>query len=249
MNNEAEYDSQAADYDKSRFDDDLGRHLDYMHKKILRDLIDSSSKRLLEAGVGTGRFATWLAKNGFDVVGIDLSGEMLEKAREKKARLNVEVDLIRADAHFLPFKESLFDGCICINVMGHIPDINGFLRQVRHALKSRGYFVFNFSNVQSLYLPIALTVNLRRQAMFRGGRIQSAWFTFKNIGDVLSGNGFGTIAVKGCFIATRVPFGNALIRLIQAINLSTVDSQLKFFAGSPFVKARADVAAARVRYL
>jgi 2-polyprenyl-3-methyl-5-hydroxy-6-metoxy-1,4-benzoquinol methylase len=39
---------------------------------------------VLEAGIGTGRFATWLAKKGFSVVGIDISKEMLKKAKEKK---------------------------------------------------------------------------------------------------------------------------------------------------------------------
>jgi hypothetical protein len=46
----AEYDYEAADYDKSRFNDSVGRHLDYMHKKILRAFLDSSDKRLLEIG-------------------------------------------------------------------------------------------------------------------------------------------------------------------------------------------------------
>jgi len=247
MSNIAEYDSQAADYDQTRFTDDMGRHLDCMHKKILRGLIDSSSKRLLEAGVGTGRFATWLAKNGFEVVGIDLSKEMLKKAKEKKALLNVDVGLVRADVHNLPFRDGFFDGCLCINVMDHFPDIDGFLRQVKHVVRSDGYFVFNFSNVQSLYLPIALMVNSRGKAMFRGNKIQSAWFTFRGIESLLSKNGFVVSAVKGCFIASPVPFGNALVRLIQTINLFAEDSRLRFFAGSPFVKVRANSTAGHSR--
>lgn len=238
MSNKAEYDSQAADYDRSRFTDNMGRHLDCTHKKILRGLIDSSSKRLLEAGVGTGRFATWLAKNGFEVVGIDLSKEMLKKAKEKKSLLRVDVDLVRADVHNLPFRNGFFDCCLCINVMDHFSDVDGFLRQVKYVVRSDGYFVFNFSNVQSLYLPIALMVNLRGKGMFRS-KIQSAWYTFGEIERLLSKNGFVVSTVKGCFIASPVPFGNALARLIQAINLSAEDSRLRFFAGSPFVKVRA----------
>ena len=209
-----------------------------MHKKILRGFIGSSGKRLLEAGVGTGRFATWLGRNGFDVVGIDLSREMLKKAKEKKARLRVKLDLIRADVHFLPFREGSFDGCICVNVIDHIPNIDDFLQQVKIVVKSDGYLVFNFSNVKSLYLPIALLVNSRGKAMFRGDKIQSAWFTFGDVWDVLSRNGFGVIAVKGCFIASPVPFGNALVKLIRAVNLSTEDSRLRYFAGSPFLKVK-----------
>jgi SAM-dependent methyltransferase len=42
---------------------------------------------VLELGVGTGRIAAALAAEEVDVVGIDLMGEMLSKARERLARL------------------------------------------------------------------------------------------------------------------------------------------------------------------
>lgn len=238
MSHKAEYDCEAANYDTSRFNDNMGRHLDHMHKRILASFIDPSSQLLLEAGVGTGRFATWLAHKGLEVVGIDLSREMLKKAKEKKASLNVDVGLILADVHFLPFKEGLFDACICINVMDHFSDIDGFLRQVKYVVRSEGYFVFNFSNLKSLYFPIALIINSRKQAIFRSGKIQSNWFTFRDIVDMLSRNGFVITAVKGCFIASSVPWGNSIVKLIQMINFSTEDSCLRFFAGSPFVKVK-----------
>jgi ubiquinone/menaquinone biosynthesis C-methylase UbiE len=236
--NISEYDSQAADYDQSRFTDDLGRHLDSMHKEILHDLIDPCCRKLLEAGVGTGRFATWIARSGVEVVGIDLSREMLKKAKKKTSMLNVPVALVRAEVHYLPFKEGIFDGCICVNVIDHFPDLDGFLRQVKYVVKKNGCFVFNFSNVQSVYLPIALLINSKGHAMFRGGKIQSAWVTFKDIKDMLNRNGFGIIDVKGCFIASPIPFGNALVKFIRAINFSAKNSQLRFFSGSPFVKVK-----------
>jgi 2-polyprenyl-3-methyl-5-hydroxy-6-metoxy-1,4-benzoquinol methylase len=238
MDNKAEYDTQAADYDKSRFMDSLGCHLDYMHKKILAQFVDPSTKLLLEAGVGTGRFAMWLAKKGFEVIGIDLSKEMLKKAKEKKAFLKVDVALVLAEVHHLPFKQGLFDACICVNAIDHFPDVAGFLRQVKYVIKHEGYLVFNFSNLQSLYLPIALAINSNKQAMFRGGKIQSNWFTFKKIDDMLTQSGFVVTKVKGCFIASPVPWGNTLVKIIQAMNFSAEDSRLKLFAGSPFIKAK-----------
>ena len=105
---------------------------------------------------------------------LDSRARALKKAKEKKEILNVDVGLILADVHFLPFKKGVFDSCICINVMDHFPDINGFLRQVKHVVRSEGYFVFNFSNLQSPYLPIALVINSRKRAMFRSGKIQVA---------------------------------------------------------------------------
>jgi ubiquinone/menaquinone biosynthesis C-methylase UbiE len=233
-----EYDYEAANYDTNRFNDNMGRHLDHMHKRILASFTDPSSRLLLEAGVGTGRFATWLAKRGFEVVGIDISKEMLKKAKEKKEILNVDVGLILADVHFLPFRQGVFDSCICINVMDHFPDINGFLRQVKHVVQSGGYFVFNFSNLQSPYLLIALIINSKKRAMFRSGKIQSSWLTFRDIDDMLSRNGFAVKEVKGCFIASPIPMGNSIVKLIQVINSSAENSWLRFLAGSLFVNAQ-----------
>jgi ubiquinone/menaquinone biosynthesis C-methylase UbiE len=233
-----EYDTQAENYDETRFTDPLGHHLDVMHKEILENLVDSTPNQLLEVGVGTGRFATWLAQKGFEVVGIDLSKQMLKKAKEKKSRLNVNVSLIRADVHFLPFKKGVFDEGICINVIDHFDDIDGFLKQVRWVIKRKGYFIFNFSNIQSIYLPIAVMINLRGRAMFKGGKIKSSWFTYKDIRQMLSKNGFDVTDRKGCFIASPIPFGHQAFKLIQLINFSAENSALRFFAGSPFLKVR-----------
>lgn len=238
MNDEADYDSQAADYDKSRFNDNMGRHLDCMHKKILRDLIDSSSKRFLEAGVGTGRFATWLAKKGFEVVGIDISKEMLKKAREKRKTLDVDMDLILADVHCLPFRKRIFDCCICINTIDHFSDLDGFLKQLKDIVKSEGHFICNFPNLLSPYLPIAMIVNSRKRTLFKGGMVRSKWSTLWEISEMISRNGFGILETKGCFIASPIPWGNTLTNVIRVINFNAENSKLKVFAGSSFVKAR-----------
>lgn len=233
----AEYDYEAADYDKSRFNDNMGRHLDYMHKKILWSFINSSGKLVLEAGIGTGRFATWLAKKGFKVVGIDLSREMLKKAKGRKEVLNADIELILADAHSLPFRKGLFDNCICINVMDHFSNVGEFFRQVRQVIKSEGRLIFNFSNLQSPYLSAAIIVNSKKQALFKSG-IQSRWFTLREIRDILSCNGFYIKEIKGCFIASPVPLGNRFVRIIQTANLSFENSRLRSFSGSIFIRGQ-----------
>jgi SAM-dependent methyltransferase len=42
---------------------------------------------VLELGAGTGRVSAYLARAGFDVVGVDLSAAMLARARERRARM------------------------------------------------------------------------------------------------------------------------------------------------------------------
>jgi len=233
----AEYNYEASSYDESRFGNKIGRHLDYMHKKIVRDL-NISGNLILDAGTGTGRFATWLAKKGFEVIGVDLSHEMLKVAKKKIKTLNIDVSLILADLQFLPFKPRVFNGCVCINVIDHLSDISNFLKNVNRVLKNDGYFIFNFSNILSPYLPIALLVNFREKALFKGGKIRSKWFTFKKICILLRQAGFELKGTRGCMIASPLPFGDKIIEIVQIINRLAESSRLNFFSGSIFIKVR-----------
>ena len=59
------------------------------------DLIESllretGGSRVLDAGCGTGRVATELAARGFSVVGMDLDEQMLDTARAKAPRADVD---------------------------------------------------------------------------------------------------------------------------------------------------------------
>jgi 2-polyprenyl-3-methyl-5-hydroxy-6-metoxy-1,4-benzoquinol methylase len=237
-NRTAEYDSEAFYYEESRFSNELGRHLNYMHKRIVEKLLGSSGGLILDAGTGTGRFATWLAKKGFNVIGVDLSHEMLKIAKRKKKSLNANIDLVLADLHSLPFRYEVFDGCVSINVVDHLRDVSKFLKELRLVLKPGGFFIFNFSNILSPYLPIALLVNLKGKALLKGGKISSKWFTLKQMATLLSQSGFNIRALHGCMIASPLPLGNRLIKLVQAVNLSTESSKLKFFSGSMFIKVQ-----------
>ena len=77
----------------------------------------SKEKRALDICTGTGSVAIELAKrvgeNGV-VVGLDFSRGMLEEAKEKAFRLNLnQLCLVQANASQLPFKASSFHGATC----------------------------------------------------------------------------------------------------------------------------------------
>ena len=74
-------------------------------------------RTVLDVGIGTGRFAEYLSNSGFDVVGIDVSLSMMAKAREKRVR-----NLVQADAHYLPFRDRVFDGAIMVHVLHLVRD-------------------------------------------------------------------------------------------------------------------------------
>ena len=63
--------------------------------------------RILDVATGTGKQAFAFAKNGYDVIGIDLSDDMLKIAKKKKKYENVKFEA--ADATNLPFEDRHFD--------------------------------------------------------------------------------------------------------------------------------------------
>jgi len=86
--------------------------------QVMEDMINAlekvldREKRILDAGVGTGRFARPLQVRGFDIVGLDISNRMLAKARAKSTS-----DLFRGDMCSLPFRDHVFGTTLSIHVL------------------------------------------------------------------------------------------------------------------------------------
>jgi len=102
------FDSVAEIYDKTR--GPPNHAMKQLIKTIANEL--KGYRIILDAGVGTGRFAKPLQDNGFKVVGIDIAGKMLNKAKEKGVGI-----LLHGDACFLPFKDNIFDAAVCIHLL------------------------------------------------------------------------------------------------------------------------------------
>ena len=98
----------------------------------------SGHKTILDAGVGTGRFAKPLQDSGFEVIGVDIAEKMLEKAVEKGVG-----NLLLGDVCFLPFKDKSFDASVCIGVLHLITEWKTALQEVcrvtRDVMVSRSY--------------------------------------------------------------------------------------------------------------
>lgn len=89
--------------------------------------------RVLDAGVGTGRYAVPLEARGLQVVGIDLSRKMMDRAQQRGASRLVQGDL----AH-IPFRDDAFVHAFGIHVLHLLPDWREALREV--ARVTRTYF-------------------------------------------------------------------------------------------------------------
>lgn len=70
---------------------------------------------VLDVGCGNGYGSLKLHELGYDVVGVDISDEMVRIARE--ARKEDDIAFQQADVNNLPFKDATFDALLSINVI------------------------------------------------------------------------------------------------------------------------------------
>src|SRR5215207_491943 len=69
---------------------------------------------VLDVATGTGNVALKAASRGADVVGLDLTHELLEVARRRAARAGVDVAWVEGDAEGLPFAGERFDRVLSV---------------------------------------------------------------------------------------------------------------------------------------
>jgi len=87
-----------------RNESEAKRQIDFLEKYVGI----SKDEKILDLCCGNGRHAIELKKLGYDVIGIDLSEELLNSARKKASENNIDIKLIRCDMREIPY-EGYFD--------------------------------------------------------------------------------------------------------------------------------------------
>jgi SAM-dependent methyltransferase len=104
-------------------------------------------RRVLELGCGAAAAARWLATEGAEVVGMDLSAGMLRHALAGAARTGVRVPLVQADAMALPFRDAAFDVvCTAFGAVPFVADSGAVMREVYRVLRPGGRWVFSVTH-------------------------------------------------------------------------------------------------------
>jgi SAM-dependent methyltransferase len=95
---------------------------------------------ILELGCGTGRIAVPIAQDGHQVVGLDRSAAMLERAERRARRANVEVRWVEGDMRAFSFNEAFALIFVALNsfLMLAPDDRWSCLARVREHLAPRG---------------------------------------------------------------------------------------------------------------
>lgn len=133
MNVKDAYNNWAAQYDT-----DLNKTRDLEAVSLRQTLSNIDFTSCLEVGCGTGKNTEWLAAKAKEVLAIDLSEEMLNKARNKTYKGNVS--FLQFDMNETwDFTNRQFDIVVFSLVLEHIKDIDNIFNKVSEKIKPGGY--------------------------------------------------------------------------------------------------------------
>jgi 2-polyprenyl-3-methyl-5-hydroxy-6-metoxy-1,4-benzoquinol methylase len=98
--------------------------------------------RILEIGCGIGTVVFELAKQGYDIRGVDISQVAIEYGRRKYG--DIRLDVLAAEE--LAFEDASFDVVLSFDLFEHIARIDRHVGEVRRVLKAGGCYLFQTPN-------------------------------------------------------------------------------------------------------
>ena len=154
------YTDFAGVYDVFMDDTPYGEWFDFIRELIekygiskpesAKDVLESERNLVVDLGCGTGTLTELFAAAGYDMVGIDSSGEMLERAMEKKERSGSEILYLQQDMRELSLYSTVgtvFSVCDSLNYILEEEELAQVFKLVNNYLFPGGIFLFDFNTV------------------------------------------------------------------------------------------------------
>ena len=118
--------------------------VDNIHALLLKTFSANSS--LLEIGCGSGRDASFMYQNGYDILALDGSMEMIAEAKRFHPELSGRMEVVKIPDQ-LYFEPSSFDGIYSIATLMHLDkeEISHTIEKIEMILKPDGKFLFSVS--------------------------------------------------------------------------------------------------------
>ena len=126
-------------------------------KKLVKWLSADQPKTILDVATGTGDLAIALQRGtGADIVGLDLSQQMLNVGIDKVKRLQLDgkIKMMKGDAENLPFEDNNFDAVTVAFGARNFENLEKGLNELKRVVKSGGsVYILEFSKVEGFMRP------------------------------------------------------------------------------------------------
>ena len=177
---------------------------------------------IMDAGCGNGLFARAMQEQGYEVVGMDISGNAVAQAR--RMYRDIEFVCNPLDAGW-PFKDDGFSVVFCTEVIEHVLGIYEMLMEMNRVLKQGGTLILTtpyHGLIKNLLL--VLCGFERHFSNIEGGHIR--FFTGRFLKNLLNEFGFEIIETK--YIGRVRPIAKSIfIAAIKTRNLRKDSAPLK----------------------
>ncbi len=112
--------------------------------------LEEERNLVVELGCGTGSFTQVLKNKGYDIMGIDLSPEMLDLARKKSAEAGLDIMYLEQDMRELDLyctAGTIVSVCDSINYVLEDDEVIETFKLVNNFLYPEGVFIFDFNTL------------------------------------------------------------------------------------------------------
>jgi ubiquinone/menaquinone biosynthesis C-methylase UbiE len=119
--------------------------------RIADELRKNGAKKVLDLGCGSGWLAVYLARQGFEVVGVDVSAQAINLANTWASQEDLKISFDVADASQLQYQAGSFDAVVANSIFEHFPikQAQQLTDKVYTMLKDGGIFIGCFDKVGS----------------------------------------------------------------------------------------------------
>lgn len=129
------------------------------------------NEKVLDIGCGTGIYALEFAKLGMDTTCYDLSKPMLDIARRKAEKENVEMAFVLGSAEKLPFEDESFDMVTAVTTIEFVEEPKLAIEEMKRVVKRNGRIVLGILNKLSVW-----AIQRRIKSLFDGSIFKRAIF-------------------------------------------------------------------------
>jgi ubiquinone/menaquinone biosynthesis C-methylase UbiE len=121
----------------------------YYIPRITDELNKNGAKKVLDLGCGSGWLAVYLARQGFEVVGVDVSAQAINLANTWASQEDLKISFDVADASQLQYQAGSFDAVVANSIFEHFPikQAQQLTDKVNTMLKDGGIFIGCFDKV------------------------------------------------------------------------------------------------------
>jgi ubiquinone/menaquinone biosynthesis C-methylase UbiE len=195
---QAHYDEVAAIYDRRYGAGKGSQYYAHLTRQVLGSL--GTGGLLLDIGCGTGLFLSRYLAYGGVGIGIDLSGGMVARARERLP----ESEFLVGTGEALPFRDNTFDAVASLLTFSYIQHPERMIENVYRILRPGGRFALCtlgknlFTSVVPALYWLGEKMELRKIGV---GDFDERYYTEEEMGYLLEHAGFDGVEVRRCSFA------------------------------------------------